>query len=301
MNLSETFWINFWRLFLLVMILAVWQWGAEVNQWLVAGLEKGWQKALTIQVLEPFFISKPNLIWARFLELGCFTDATGAWITAENGGFTGCLDNNTNNLWYATLATLRNTFWGFLVGVGSGVVVGLILGRSDFLAQVFEPFIVAFNSLPRIALVPLIVLIFGLGDASKIMTAWVIVFFIVFFSTFEGARSVDRDHINVARLLGASDWQVTWTVVVPSTLAWVFAVLTPALSFSLIGVIIGEFIGAQVGLGKIIIEAEATLETADMMVALFVLMIVGVGLALLIRRLQSYLLRWQSQFSGSGQ
>jgi NitT/TauT family transport system permease protein len=125
----------------------------------------------------------------------------------------------------------------------------------------------------------------------------VIVFFIVFFSTYEGARAVDRDHINVARLLGANGWQVTWTVVVPSTLAWVFAVLTPALSFSLIGVIIGEFIGAQVGLGKIIIEAEATLETADMMVALFVLMVIGVALALLIRRVQAYLLRWQSQFA----
>ncbi len=295
--LSENGWVNFWRVFLLVLIMVVWQWGDIVNNWLVADLEKSWRKALTIQVLEPFFISKPNLIWARFLELGCFTDSAGAWISSKEGGFGACLSENTNNLWAATVATLRNTFWGFLVGVGSGVIVGLILGRSDFLAKVFEPFIVAFNSLPRIALVPLIVLMFGLGDASKIMTAWVIVFFIVFFSTFEGARSVDRDHINVARLMGASDWQVTWSVVIPSTLAWVFAVLTPALSFSLIGVIIGEFIGAQVGLGKIIIEAEATLETADMMVALFVLMIVGVGLALMIRRLQAHLLRWQSQFS----
>ncbi len=294
---TSNFWVNFWRLFLLILILVVWQWGSEFNTWLVSDLEKSWRKALTIQILEPFFISKPNLIWARFLELGCFTDASGNWIVGQQKGFSVCVESNSNNLWYATLATLRNTFWGFLVGVGSGVIVGLILGRSDFLAKVFEPFIVAFNSLPRIALVPLIVLMFGLGDASKIMTAWVIVFFIVFFSTFEGARAVDRDHINVARLMGASDWQVTWTVVIPSAMAWVFAVLTPALSFSLIGVIIGEFIGAQVGLGKIIIEAEATLETADMMVALFVLMIVGVALALLIRRVQAYLLRWQSQFS----
>ncbi|MEM7428566.1 MAG: ABC transporter permease [Pseudomonadota bacterium] len=297
--MSKTFWINFWRITLLALILVIWQWGAEVNAWLVEGMERSWRKALTVQILEPFFISKPTLIWARFLELGCFTDADGAWLIG-NGGFRACLADNQNNLWLATLATLRNTFWGFLVGVGSGVIVGLILGRSDFLAKVFEPFIVAFNSLPRIALVPLIVLIFGLGDASKIMTAWVIVFFIVFFSTFEGARSVDPDHINVARLMGASNWQVTWVVVVPSTLAWVFATLTPALSFSLIGVIIGEFIGAQVGLGKIIIEAEATLETADMMVALFVLMIVGVALALMIRRIQAYLLRWQAQFSGRG-
>ena len=293
------FWVNFWRLALLALILAVWQWGDAVNQWLISGLSPGWQRALTIKVLEPFFISKPSQIWQRFLALSCFTDRHGSWLLGA-GGFGACLAHRPNNLWYATWATLRNTFWGFAVGVGSGVVVGLVLGRSQFLAKVFEPYIVAFNSLPRIALVPLIVLVFGLGDASKIVTAWVIVFFIVFFSTYEGARAVDRDHINAARLLGASHWQVTWTVVVPSTLAWVFAVLTPALSFSLIGVIIGEFIGAQVGLGKIIIEAEATLETADMMVALLVLMFIGVALALLIRRVQGYLLRWQAQFNDRG-
>jgi NitT/TauT family transport system permease protein len=293
------FWVNVWRLVILVLILVVWEWGAEINQWLIADVSPEWQRALTVTVLEPFFISQPSDIWDRFLVLACFESREGEWLLGA-GGFGECLGDRPNNLWYATWATLRNTFWGFVVGVGSGVVVGLVLGRSLFLAKVFEPYIVAFNSLPRIALVPLIILIFGLGDASKIMTAWVIVFFIVFFSTYEGARAVDPDHINVARLLGASQWQVTWSVVIPSTLAWVFAVLTPALSFSLIGVIIGEFIGAQVGLGKIIIEAEATLETADMMVALFVLMFVGVGLALLIRRVQAYLLRWQAQFSDRG-
>ncbi len=291
------FWVNFWRFTVLALVLATWQWGWEVNKWLVSGLSHSWQKTLTIDILDPFFISKPSHIWERFLELACFRDESGRWLL-NNGGFRDCIAGDPNNLWYATLATLKNTFWGFLVGVGSGVVVGLILGRSDFLARIFEPYIVAFNSLPRIALVPLIVLMFGLGDASKIMTAWVIVFFIVFFSTYEGARAVDRDHINVARLLGASQWQVTRTVVIPSALAWVFATLTPALSFSLIGVIIGEFIGAERGLGKIIIEAEATLETADMMVALFVLMAVGVTLSQLIRRVQGYLLRWQTHHAG---
>jgi NitT/TauT family transport system permease protein len=128
------------------------------------------------------------------------------------------------------------------------------------------------------------------------VTAWVIVFFVVFFNTFEGARAVDRDHIAVARLFGASHWQVTTTVIIPSTMAWVFAALTPAVSFSLIGVIVGEFIGAERGVGKIIVEAEARAQAADMMVALFVLMIVGVALALTIRRIQGYLLRWQAQF-----
>jgi NitT/TauT family transport system permease protein len=129
-----------------------------------------------------------------------------------------------------------------------------------------------------------------------VVTAGIIVFFVVFFNTFEGTRSVDRDQIAAARLLGASELTVLKTVVIPSALAWVFASLTPAVSFALIGVIVGEFIGAERGLGKLIIEAEARANAAEMMVAIFVMMIVGIVLALIVRRVQSYLLRWQPQF-----
>jgi NitT/TauT family transport system permease protein len=154
------------------------------------------------------------------------------------------------------------------------------------------------NSIPRIALVPLIILICGLGDLSKVVTAAIVVFFVVFFNTFEGTRAVDRDQIAAARLLGASELAVLRTVVIPSALAWVFASLTPAVSFALIGVIVGEFIGAERGLGKLIIEAEARANAAEMMVAIFVMMIVGILLSLIVRRIQAYLLRWQPQFEG---
>jgi NitT/TauT family transport system permease protein len=114
--------------------------------------------------------------------------------------------------------------------------------------------------------------------------------------TFEGTRAVDRDQIAAARLLGASEWAILRTVVVPSALAWVFASLMPAVSFALIGVIVGEFIGAERGLGKLIIEAEARANASEMMVAIFVMMVVGMVLAYIVRLLQSYLLRWQQQF-----
>jgi NitT/TauT family transport system permease protein len=275
------------RLLLIAVGLAVWQWGFTFNaryDWLVPDL------------LDPYFISRPSDIWTRFLRMACLTDRSGAWTLAQSGGFWGCLGRVENNLWIGTLVTLKNTFWGFVFGVSSGVLTGLVLGRSELMARFFEPFIVAVNSIPRIALIPFIILMFGLGDMSKIVTAWVIVFFVVFFNTFEGARAVDRDHIAVARLFGANHWQVTWTVIIPSTMAWVFASLTPAVSFSLIGVIVGEFIGAERGVGKIIVEAEARAQAADMMVALLVLMVVGVALALSIRRVQMYLLRWQAHF-----
>jgi NitT/TauT family transport system permease protein len=275
------------RVLVIAVVLVVWEWGFVLNasyDWLVPDF------------LDPYFVSRPSEIWARFLKLACLVDRSGGWSFAHAGAFTGCLAQNPNNLWIGTLVTLKNTFWGFLAGASSGVMVGLVLGRSELLARFFEPFIMAVNSIPRIALVPFIILLFGLGDVSKIVTAWVIVFFVVFFNTFEGARAVDRDHIAVARLFGASHWQVTATVIIPSTMAWVFAALTPAVSFSLIGVIVGEFIGAERGVGKIIVEAEARAQAADMMVALFVLMVVGVALAMTIRRIQGYLLRWQAQF-----
>jgi NitT/TauT family transport system permease protein len=272
--------VLFWQLAILAVLLIVWEWGFA---WCSALLPK----AYVPKILDPYFVAKPSMIWQSFLRLGCF---------AKPDQMLTCLRANDNNLWFATLVTLKNTFWGFLIGTGTGIAVGLILGRSDFLARIFNPYIVAVNSIPRIALVPLVILMFGLGDPSKIVTAWLVVFFVVFFNTFEGTRAVDRDQIAAARLLGASEFDVLRTVVVPSALAWVFASLMPAVSFALIGVIVGEFIGAERGIGKLIIEAEARANASEMMVAIFVMMAVGILLGLLVRRIQLYLLRWQPQF-----
>jgi NitT/TauT family transport system permease protein len=273
--------IRLWQLVILAVTLSVWEWGFDLAKMTLP-------KALVPSILDPYFISKPTSIWKSFLKLGCF---------ADKAGFVACFNENSNNLWLATLVTLKNMWWGFLWGTGLGILTGLILGRSDYLSKIFEPFIVALNSIPRIALVPLIILMFGLGDLSKVVTAGIVVFFVVFFNTFEGTRSVDRDQIAAARLLGATEITVLRTVVIPSAMAWVFASLTPAVSFALIGVIVGEFIGAERGLGKLIIEAEARANAAEMMVAIFVMMIVGIVLAFCVRRVQAYLLRWQPQFA----
>ena len=273
-----------WQILICIAVLSIWQWGYDLHAivpWLVPDL------------LDPYFVSKPSQIFEHFLILSCLKSKLGVFNGWFNGDFAKCMVRNENNLWIATAITLKNTFFGFVTGVSSGFVAGLILGRSDRLSAIFQPFITAVNSIPRIALAPIIVLAFGIGDTSKIVTSWIVVVFLVFFNTFEGARSVDRDHNNAARLLGASEWQVTRTVIVPSTMAWLFASLTPAVSFSLIGVIVGEFIGAEHGIGRMIIEAEARGEAAGMMVAVFVLMIVGVILATGVRHLQAYLLRWR--------
>jgi sulfonate transport system permease protein len=273
-----------WQVAICAVVLVVWQWGYDLHgrlPWLVPDL------------LDPYFISKPSQILDNFLILSCLKSKLGTFNGWFNGDFAKCLARNENNLWIATGITLKNTFFGFFTGVASGFVAGLVLGRSDRLSAIFQPFITAVNSIPRIALAPIIVLAFGIGDVSKVVTSWIVVVFLVFFNTFEGARSIDEGFINVARLLGASEWQVTRTVVIPSTMAWVFASLSPAISFALIGVIVGEFIGAERGIGRLIIESEARGEASGMMVAVIVLMFVGVALSGLIRRLQTYLLRWQ--------
>jgi len=258
-----------WRLGILVAFLGAWEY--------LTGI-KAISKTPGLYWIDPFFISRPSVIVQRFV-----------YLTSDKVRLT---------IWHMALSTIQSTLWGFLVGITTGFAAGLLLGRNDRIARIFDPFIVAFNSLPRIALVPLITMIFGFGLLAKIVLAWSIVFFIVFFNTFQGARSVDADLVHSARFLGAGDGQIMRTVVVPSTLAWTFASLTPSISFALIGVVVGEFIGGESGggLGYLIIQSLGTLNSADMMVALFVLGAIGIVMALGIRQIERRLLRWRPEY-----
>jgi NitT/TauT family transport system permease protein len=231
-----------------------------------------------VYFIDPFFISRPSAIWARFWHL----NSPAVRVPLRE----------------LLLSTHPATALGFAVGVSTGFVAGLVLGRNDRLALVLGPYIVAVNSLPRIALVPLVTMIFGFGLVAKVVLAWLIVFFIVFFNTFQGARGVDPDLVHSARFLGASERQIMRTVVVPSALAWTFASLTPSVSFALIGVVIGEFIGGESGggIGYLIIASLGTLNAADMMVALIVLACTGIALSIGIRQVEARLLRWRPEY-----
>lgn len=261
--------VRLWQLAILVVALGLWE--GLTHPAVTRTVSRA------VYFVDPFFISRPSAVWARFWHLSSPAVRT--------------------PLWQLLLSTLEATFLGFAVGVASGFVAGLLLGRNDRLAAVLGPYIVAFNSLPRVALVPLVTMVFGFGLLAKIVLAWLIVFFIVFFNTFQGARSVDPDLVHAARFLGASERQVLWTVVVPSTLAWTFASLTPSVSFALIGVVIGEFIGGESGggIGYLIIASLGSLNAADMMVALLVLGATGIVLATAIRHVEARLLRWRPE------
>ena len=246
---------------LLLLLLGVWEFGTRVP-WL----------AKNINVFDPFFVSRPSRVLVQLVEWTC---------GAKAGHF-----------WPHLFSTLSSTLVGLTIAVASGFSVGMLFSQRRRLAQVLSPFVVALNSLPRIAFVPLITMVFGLGMASKVVTAWFIVFFMVFFNTFKGACSIERELLEFCRTLGASERQITWTVRVPKALSWTFAALPNAVSFSLIGVVLSEFVGSTTGMGYLIIVALSTLNSAEMFAALTVLSVVGVTLVMLLRMVERRLLRW---------
>jgi NitT/TauT family transport system permease protein len=196
--------------------------------------------------------------------------------------------------------TLEEAFLGFVIGVALGVVCGIALGRVRFLSDVFGPFIKVLNSIPRIVLGSIFVLMFGLGLESKVLLVIVLVFFGVFFNAFQGTREVDRNFIANAMILGASKWQVTRQVVLPSAFTWILASLHVSFGFALIGAIVGEYLGAQQGLGELIKYAQGTFDANGVWAAMVIMAVVALVAEFLITRLEKSLLRWRpSQLTGA--
>lgn len=255
--------ITLWQIGILAVILLGWEVLTRIP-WFIENT-----------VFDPFFISQPSRVALRLWE----------WIQP-----------GPDSVWPHLWLTLRATFLGLAVGVGSGFIVGMALSRNRLLADILNPFIVAFNSMPRIAFVPLITMFFGLGMASKVVTSWFVVFFLVFFNTYKGGRSVERELLEFCRTLGGSPRQILWRVRIPTAAAWTFAALPNAISFALIGVVLAEFVGSTTGMGYLMITALATLNATDMFAAVTLLSIVGIGLVYSVTLLERRLLHWSAEF-----
>jgi NitT/TauT family transport system permease protein len=226
--------------------------------------------------LDPFFISRPSLVIQKLYD----------WTIGAQRGF----------LWPHLVSTVGATLLGLVVAVVTGFFAGLGLSQNRALAAVFNPFIVALNSLPRIAMVPLITMIFGLGLASKVVTAWFIVFFLIFFNAFKGGVSIEHHLINFCRTLGGSNRQIMFTVRIPNSLAWTFAALPNAVSFSLIGVVISEFVGSTTGMGYLIVTSLSTMNATDMFATITMLGLIGLALVSVIGMVERRLLHWSPEF-----
>src|SRR5207248_1624188 len=137
-----------------------------------------------------------------------------------------------------------------------GVVIGVLLGRNRLLADVFSIYIKAANAIPRVVLGALFAISLGLDIRSKVATAAILVFFVVFFNAFQGVREVERNLIANARILGADDRRLTTEVIVPSALSWIIASLHISFGLALVGAVVGELFGATQGVGELIYSAE---------------------------------------------
>jgi len=264
-RLSDQVRIAFYQVVLLCVLLGLWE-GLTRVPYLVKNT-----------FLDPFFISRPSLIALQLWK----------WTFGTQAGF----------LLPHLVSTLGATLLGLVVATSTGFLVGLLLSQSPTMAKTLNPFIVSLNSLPRIAMVPLITMVFGLGLLAKVVTAWFVVFFLIFFNTFKGSVSIEKHLLQFCQTLGGTPRQIMWSVRVPSALAWTFAALPNAISFSLVAVVIAEFVGTTKGMGYLIVTALSTLNATEMFAAITVLGLSGIALVAIAERVERRLLRWSPQFN----
>ncbi|VVD61733.1 MULTISPECIES: ABC transporter permease [Pandoraea] len=240
---------------------------------LVIGLG-GWEVAARIGWIDPFFFSQPTLIVEQIYD----------W----------CVNGTSQGpLWAQVLVTLEETVLGFLIGGVAGVICGIVLGRNKLLSDVLSLYIQIANSIPRVVLGSIFVIAFGLGMASKVALAVVMVFFVVFANAFQGVREADRYMIANAQILGASRRQVTMAVVIPSALSWILASLHVSFGFALVGAVVGEFLGSKQGIGLLISTAQGAFNASGVFAAMIVLAAVALGADYLLTSLEKRLLKWR--------
>jgi NitT/TauT family transport system permease protein len=233
----------------------------------------GWQLFAQLKIIDPFFFGMPTGIVGQLRD----------WI-AHGTEF--------GSIWQQIGITMEEALLGFVYGVLAGVVLGVLLGQVRFLADVIGPYIKIVNAIPRIVLGSIFFVWLGLGTPAKVLLASVLVFFVVFFNAFQGVREVDRVFVNNARVLGASRLQIVRHVVLPSALTWITASLHVAFGFSVIGAIVGEFLGAQHGLGLVISSAQNHFNPNGVFAAMLIIGAIALtaegGITLLERRLLSW-------------
>ena len=184
---------------------------------------------------------------------------------------------------------------GFLIGAVMGILCGIALGRNQLLSDVFSIYIKVANSIPRVVLGSIFIVALGLGAASKIALAVVMVFFVVFANAFQGVREADKNLIANARILGASDWQMTRAVVIPSALSWILASLHVSFGFALVGAIVGEFLGAREGMGLLIATAQGSFDSNGVFAAMIVIAVVALIAEWLLTMIEDRLLTWRPE------
>jgi NitT/TauT family transport system permease protein len=227
-----------------------------------------WELGARNGYIDGFFWSYPSAIWQ-----------TGQVFIMQGDAFV--------DTWF----TLESTILGFVIGTGGGAIIGLAFWWSRNWAGVFQPFLIVFHAIPKFALGPLVVLVFGIGLSSKVAMAVALTIVVSALAAYSGVKAVDRDSENLMYSLGASRWQVFCKLVIPSTLPWIISSLRVNIGLAMAGAIVGEFISSQHGLGRVIMYAGQTFDVALIWVGTIILSIVAVAIYAVVGVIESRLLQ----------
>jgi NitT/TauT family transport system permease protein len=245
--------------------------GRAVLQFLaVAAFFALWETGVRVGYISAFLMGAPSGIFSTFYKL------------ILNGEL-------LSDSWY----TLFEAILGFVIGTIAGSLLGLALWYSVFVAKLVEPFIVAINSVPKIALAPIVVLWFGTGLISKVALAVSLTALVALIAAYQAAKDADVDLQSLMISMGADKHQVFFKAVVPSTLPSIIATFRINIGFGLVGAVVGEFISSQRGLGHMIFTASGLYDLNSVWVGLFTLMIMGFALYYIIDIIERTSLPWK--------
>jgi NitT/TauT family transport system permease protein len=188
--------------------------------------------------------------------------------------------------------TLVEALAGFVIAAVAGIVLGAVIAQFRLVERTFYPYLVALQTLPKIAIAPLVIVWFGFGLSSKVIIAATVAFFPVLVNVIVGLKTVDPAKLDLMRSLRASRWQTFRLVTFPNALPFVFAGLDIAIVFSVLGAIVGEFVGAQRGLGNLILQFNFSLDIAGVFAVLILLSVMGVALHLIMQAVQRHVIFW---------
>lgn len=233
-----------------------------------------WELSTRLGLVDAFFFGMPSGIAQRL------------WTWLVEGTALG-------PLWQQVAVTMEETVLGFAAGSVLGVAVGVVLGGNRLLADVLSPYIKAANSIPRVVLGALFAISLGLDIKSKVATAAILVFFVVFFNAFQGVREVDRNLIANARILGADRRRLTTEVIIPSALSWITASLHISFGLALVGAVVGELFGATQGVGELIYNAEHLFDANGVFAGMLLLAALALAAEALITGLENRLVKWR--------
>ncbi|MEH2472219.1 NitT/TauT family transport system permease protein [Nitrobacteraceae bacterium AZCC 2161] len=229
-----------------------------------------WEIGVRVGYISAFLMGSPSGIFSMF------------WKLILSGEL-------LSDSWY----TLFEAILGFIIGTIFGSQLGLALWYSVFVAKLVEPFIVAINSVPKIALAPIVVLWFGTGLISKVALAVSLTALVALIAAYQAAKDADTDLQSLMISMGADKHQVFWQAVVPSTLPSIIATFRINIGFGLVGAVVGEFISSQRGLGHMIFTASSLYDLNSVWVGLFTLMIMGFVLYYVIDIIERTSLPWK--------